>query len=248
MNVFGPIARSAHDLEILLDVMAGPQPADERAWRIDLPAPRRTRIDEYRIATWFDEPDCPITTEYRIALERAAETMRAAGARVEASHPSVGFQKHAKLWMALAGSATAPSLPTEIAETAAGSHLRWLRNEERRQDLRRVWHTWFDDYDALLCPVTLSAAPVHNLEGDPMDRTIDIDGVPRSSVIEVPKWCGVFNLLGLPSCVVPIGRTDQGLPMGLQIVTAYLRDRESIELARRMEAIVAAYEPPPMGV
>src|SRR5690349_25085066 len=148
--------------------------------------------------------------------------------------------------MALAGSAASPSLPADIQTAASGSHMRWLRNHERRQELRDRWRSWFDEYDALLCPAVLSAAPLHDLDGDPFARTIDVDGVPRNIMMEIPQWTGLINVIGYPACVVPIGRTAEGLPVGMQIVTPYLRDHESIDLARHVAKVVGAFEPPPL--
>src|SRR5262249_44711923 len=116
----------------------------------------------------------------------------------------------------------------------------------RRQELRRIWHAWFVDHDALLCPVILSAAPEHNLEGDFLKRTINIDGRKTSLVFDGPRWCGLINVIGFPSCVVPVGRTKAGLPVGVQIVTDYLRDRDGIQLARCMERTIGGYEMPPL--
>jgi amidase len=246
MNVFGPITRSADDLALLLDVLSGPKPEDALAWRVTLPAPRRSRLTEYRIGTWFDEPDLPVADAYRTVLERSADEMRAAGAHVEASHPSVSFREQLDLWMALAGSAASPSLPADIRAAASGTHLRWLRNHERREVLRDRWRAWFDDYDALLCPVVLSVAPRHDLKGDPFARSIDINGVPRNIMMEIPQWTGLINVIGYPACVVPIGLTD-GLPVGMQIVTSHLRDREAIDLARHVANVVAHFEPPPLS-
>jgi amidase len=248
MNHFGPIARSADDLELLLDAIAGADPEDAAAWHLVLPAARHVRLADYRIGTWFDEPDCPIASEYREILGRTADRLRAAGATVDDAHPNVSFREHADLWIELAGSATAPGLPAEIAKAAGGAHLRWLRNQERKQDLRQLWRAWFDDYDAVLCPVTLSAAQHQNHEGDMLDRTVDIDGAPRSMALEIPLWCALLNVIGVPSCVVPVGRTAAGLPVGVQIVTAYLRDHDSIDLARRMGDVIARYEPPPLAI
>jgi len=246
MNVFGPITRSADDLALLLDVLAGPSPEDALAWRVALPAPRRSRLAEYRIGTWFDEPDLPVAAEYRAVLERAAGELRAAGAHVEASHPSVGFREQLDLWMALAGSAASPSLPADIQAAASGTHLRWLRNHERREVLRDRWRAWFDDHDALLSPVVLTVAPHHDFSGDPFARSIDVDGVPRNIMMEIPQWTGLVNVIGYPACVVPIGATEEGLPVGMQIVTSYLRDRESIDLARHVANVVGAFEQPPL--
>ncbi len=246
MNVFGPIARSPDDLALLLEVLAAPDPEDAPAWQISLPPARRSRLDEYRIGYWFDEPACPVTHEYRALLGRAVGSLRAAGARVEESHPTVTFEALRDLWMMLAGSATSLALPDDLAPAAGGAHMRWLRNHERKEELRRRWHAWFEEYDALLCPVVLSAAPPHLLDGDPFARTIDIDGVARNLMMDVPQWCGIVNVVGFPSCVVPVGRTAGGLPVGMQVVTAYLHDYESIDLARHLERLLGGFEPPPL--
>ena len=245
MNTFGPVTRAVDDLALLLDVLARPAPEDALAWQVTLPAPRRSRLAEYRIGTWFDEPDLPVAASYRAVLERAAEQLRAAGARVDASHPDAGFREQLDLWMALAGAAASPSLPADIRAAASGLHLRWIRNHERREELRDRWRAWFDDYDALLSPVVLTVAPPHNLDGDPFARTIDVDGVPRNIMMDIPQWTGLVNVIGYPACVVPIGCTEEGLPVGLQIVTPYLRDREAIDLARHVESVVGGFRAPP---
>jgi amidase len=246
MNVFGPITRSADDLGLLLDVLAGPAPEDALAWRVELPAARRSQLSDYRIGTWFDEPDLPVAAAYRAVLESAADALAAAGAHTAASHPDVRFRDQLQLWMALAGAAASPSLPDEIRESASGLHLQWIRNHEQREQLRDRWRSWFDEFDALLCPVVFSSAPLHDLSGDPFDRTIDVDGVARNLMVELPQWTGLVNVVGFPACVVPIGRTADGLPVGMQIVTSYLRDRECIDLARHVERVVGGFVPPPL--
>lgn len=246
MNVFGPITRSPDDLGLLLDVLAGPDPDDALAWRVDLPAPRRAGLDEYRIGTWLDDAECPVAHEYLGVLGRAVDAVRDAGARIDDARPAVTFAEQRDLWMTLAGAATSPALPESISGLAAGSHLQWIRNQERKAELRGRWLDWFVDHDALLCPVHFSAAPPHHLDGDPMDRTIDVDGVPRRLMTEVPLWAGIINVVGLPSCVVPIGRTPGGLPVGLQIVTGHLRDREAVDLARHFARVLGGSEVPPL--
>src|SRR6266540_79829 len=59
INVFGPIARSADDLELLLGVLAGPEPERAEAWRLDLPASDARTLGEFRIGTWLDDAASP---------------------------------------------------------------------------------------------------------------------------------------------------------------------------------------------
>jgi amidase len=55
------------------------------------------------------------------------------------------------------------------------------------------------------------------------------------------SWTGLIGVIGLPSAVPPIGRTPEGLPVGVQCVAPWLRDRDAIEIARR----IGRYEVPP---
>ncbi|WP_089937634.1 amidase family protein [Candidatus Entotheonella palauensis] len=50
MSVQGPLARSAVDLELLFDVLMGPEPGEDAGWKLDLLAARRQRLADFRIA------------------------------------------------------------------------------------------------------------------------------------------------------------------------------------------------------
>lgn len=89
--VLGPIARSADDLCLALDVMAGPLPDRAVAWRLELPKPRRTSLRDYRVAAWLDDPACPVDGEVRARLEAAVEALRKAGVRVDDRTPLYGL-------------------------------------------------------------------------------------------------------------------------------------------------------------
>src|SRR4051794_7627391 len=79
INVFGPIARSAKDLDLLLGVLAGPPPEHAPAWRIELPEPTTKRgLDGQRIALWLDDPACHIDAGYFAVLQKTAVALEAA--------------------------------------------------------------------------------------------------------------------------------------------------------------------------
>ena len=60
------------------------------------------------------------------------------------------------------------------------------------------------------------------------------------------SWTGLIGVVGLPAAVPPIGRTAAGLPVGVQVVAPYLRDREAVRLAGLLaEVSGGGYEPPP---
>ena len=83
--------------------------------------------------------------------------------------------------------------------------------------IRARWAEWFLDHDVLLCPVMPMAAIPHNHEGALNQRTVVINGAPRTH-LEALAWPGLVGVSYLPSTVVPVGRTRAGLPVGIQIV------------------------------
>jgi amidase len=247
INVLGPLARSADDLDLLLDVVAGPLDEDAVGWRLELPAPRATTLADYRVGVWLDEPSLPLGAEQRAVARRAVDALADAGARVEEAHPDVAFEEQVRLFMEAVGAAVSPSMDPELGEVVAGGHLVWLHALDRRAALRRAWADWFDAYDLLLCPVIPIEAFPHNQEGDFIDRTVDIDGVdhPYPSLI---SWTGVVGIMGLPSAVPPVGfTTTTGMPVGLQVVAPWYHDREAIVAAGLLaDACDGGYRVPPL--
>jgi amidase len=241
INVFGPIARSADDLDLLLDVLAGPPPEQRGAWRVDLPPARPTTARGLRVATWFDDPGCAVDRECIALFERAAASLEEQGAEIVDDHPPIDAAQQRGLFAAMVTAAMVPSSPPEL-EVMGGSHADWLRNEKVRASLRHTWQAWFDDndIDALLCPVTPTAAFPHTQDGDMFSRTITVNGEDHPYLDNV-GWTGLIGVIGLPAAVPPIGRTAGGLPVGVQVVTPYLHDRQAIAVAR----LLGTYAPPP---
>lgn len=244
INVFGPIARSADDLALLLDVLAGPNEAESVAWHLDLPAPRQRDVADYRVGVWFEDPNVPIDAEQLRILRETADALSAAGAKVEDAHPAVDFGEQYMVFVQLIMAAMAASLPPDEADASGGTHAAWLRADEARAGLRATWAEWFTSYDALLVPVMPVPAFPHTQEGDLFSRTIEVDGEAHPYVT-LPSWVGLIGVVGLPAAVPPVGRTAGGLPVGLQVVSPYLRDREAVQLAGLLAELRGGYTPPP---
>jgi amidase len=245
INVFGPIARSAKDLDLLLRVLAGPPPEQAPAWRIELPEPSSRGLSGRRVALWLDDPACRIDAGYHSVLQKTALALESAGAKVEEAHPPVDFAEQVGLFTAMITEAITPSMPPEVADAFSASHHTWIENNKARAAMQRVWAEWFEDWDALLCPVIPTPAFPHNQEGDMFSRTITINGEERSYLDNV-AWAGLIGITGLPSAVPPLPRTADGLPVGVQVVTPYLHDRSAVHLAGLVaEAVGAGYRTPP---
>jgi amidase len=226
INVFGPLARSADDLDLLLDVLA----------TRELPTAKTSGL---RVGTWFDTPSTPVARDYRALLVDAADRLAATGAKVEEARPPVDFDDQVRLFSNMVLAAMSPAYPAEVADSISGTHHQWILNDIERARLKRIWAEWFESYDVLLCPVTPTAALPH-MQGEFAARMMTVDGVERS-YLENVSWTGLIGVVGLPSAVPPIGRTPEGLPVGIQCVAPWHGDRTAIEVARR----IGRYEVPP---
>jgi len=266
MGVIGPIGRSADDLELALDVLAGPDSASAVAWGLRLPAARGTSLRDYRIAVWLDDPYCPVDGAALEVLREAVEALRHEGARLDEQARPVELAEASRLYealfeaavsvglpdpvfSALAAAASAPGAgdePTALlqARAATMSHRDWLRLNEQRLQLAARWAEFFRSFDVLLCPVTPTAATPHDHSDDLAARMITVNGRERS-VLEQSVWPGLAGAAHLPAAVVPVGRTREGLPIGMQVVAPRLEDRTAIDVARRIAQVLGGYERPP---
>jgi amidase len=57
-------------------------------------------------------------------------------------------------------------------------------------------------------------------------------------------WAGLATGAGLPATVAPIGRTETGLPIGVQIIGPYLEDSTPIQFAQLLEQAFGGFVPP----
>jgi amidase len=244
INVFGPLARSAQDLDLLLGILAGPNTTDAAAWRLQLPAPRHSKLDDYRVGLWLDDPEAQVDGEVEKLLAAAATALAAAGARVEDARPHVALAPARQLFDRLILGALSITLPPDPGERLGGSHREWLALDEGRDSLRQVWAEWFRHYDALLCPVMPMAAFAHDQQGNLRDRHVLINGQPRNHV-DTLAWTGLIGVVYLPSTVVPVGRTPDGFPVGIQVVGPALEDRTCLWLAARLAELTGGYAAPP---
>jgi amidase len=268
ISVAGPLARSADDLALALDLLAGPDPEDEPAWRLELPPPRHAALADYRIAAWLDDPACPIDKDMLEVLQGAVERIRAAGVRVDerARPDGVDLAQSDRVFYALMTATLGAGLPPKVfdkaiqtaaageaadtdynarfAHGASTRHADWLRLNEKRQRLRKAWAEFFRDYDVLLCPVAHTPAFPHDQSNPVANRRLTINGEPRP-YMQVVTWVGLAGVVYLPSTVVPVGRTKAGLPVGVQVVGPYLEDRTTIEFARHLERLTGGFVAPP---
>jgi amidase len=248
INVVGPMARSIGDLELSLDLLAGPDRWNTPAWRLDLPPARATTLGELRIAAWLDDPYCAVDASTRRLFEDTVGAIEGAGGRVDTeSRPGFSLELvdtvfNRLLCAALAGShapekiermaANTDDTPLGFCKRATGMrHRDWLADNERRQQIREQWRVFFERFDVILLPVEPRAAFPHDHTEPMMGRMVEVDGAQRT-YLNLTSWIGPAGAAYLPATVVPVGLGNDGLPIGIQVVGPYLHDKTTLQAGR----------------
>jgi amidase len=201
MSVIGPMARSAADLALELDVIAGPDEVWEGiGYKLALPAPRHEKLADYRALVIDKNPLVPTADNVRGAIDRLADRLAKAGCRVSRENPKEPdlartIRNYGELLLAfysldlspddrVRAEAVARNLAPEdqslYAYRVRGltiSHPELLRASRLRAELRARWQELFrNEVDVVLCPSMPTSAFPHDHSVPKYRRQIDIDG------------------------------------------------------------------------
>ena len=267
LAVAGPMARSAADLALELDVIAGPDETVEGiGYKLALPSARHHDLKSFRVLVVDAHPLCPTAASVRTALDHLADNLGHIGAsiaRVSPLLPDLGelARRHIEL-IAAGRSADLPANVYQRVEDAAkalpddadwsvaarlhglvASHRDWILANRSLGRPRQQARELFKSFDVVLCPPMPTPAFPHDHSNE-RGRRLDVDGtqIPYGHQI---VWASMATVLGLPATVAPIGHSEEGLPIGVQIIGPYLEDRTTIEFARLIEGEFGGFVPPP---
>ncbi|SER36933.1 amidase [Faunimonas pinastri] len=268
LSVPGPLARTAGDLALALDMLAGPDAEHAGAFRFELPPARHEAIGDFRVLVIDQHPLFPTDPSVRDALDQLASKLERAGATVRRKSdllPDLG--EAARLYATLLASALSAGRPPQFyremeAEVASldgddhslracrlrGTlmrHHEWIDANEARARLRHRWAKLFEAFDVVLCPPFSTPAYRKFEPTEPKaERRIVIDG-EEADYIDQSVWSGLATAPGLPASVAPTGLGPEGLPIGVQIIGPYMEDRTPIRFAELLEEAFGGFVPPP---
>ncbi|MGI9287791.1 MAG: amidase [Pseudomonadales bacterium] len=263
--VCGPMARSAKDLALAMDIIAGPEPLSSAGWQLNLPRPQKTRLGDFRVAIWATDSMCPVDAEIENRVNSLAELLEKHGATVSRqARPEIDLQRSHNSYLRLLHSIMSASADKEtligvqaaVAELSdedksdhavmlramVMQHRDWLRANNHREKLRYAWQAFFGNWDILLCPQMATTAFVHD-HSKMSDRKIAVNGEPQHYFRQV-FWSGLITAPYLPSTVFPSGLSDAGLPIGVQAVGAEYNDYLTIEFSRLLAKEIGGFQSP----
>lgn len=245
LGVVGPMARSVEDLQVAYSVMAGadigdPMAADYATNNLDADRRRELRVGV------LEDFDADVTAETKAAVAKTGRILGLAGAEVEPFR-SHNLEPARKLWetlfvriaggmlvaQAVAGheSQISPALRKFLATAIAPPHVtadELLQTQIERDVVRQQFLVEMQNYDALLSPVCSGPAFRHGEGG--------WDDCYSTNYLRDMRFSQWFNLLGLPAMSVPISRSSEGLPIGVQVVAHPYQEPLLFAVAALIEA------------
>ena len=265
LAVKGPLARSAEDLKLAMDVIVAPPSYQRKAIKIKLPDSRKSKLKEFRVGLWIDDSLYPPDNDVGNCLQKMVTELTKTGANLKDKKPDIDLKQSHWLRGDLETATTSHFPPSGKYEWAmsqvktlkdddqsptarwvramTGTHRDWNKLNEERAVMRQKWEDYFQDFDVLLCPVVRIAAHDHD-HTKIISRTIQFDNETLNYWDVVGPWNSLSLVSYLPSTVAPIGFTPSGLPVGVQIIGPYLEDYTSIQFAKLLERMNGSYKPP----
>lgn len=249
-GVIGPMARSVRDCALFLDSLSGFEPR----FPLSLPSPNTSFQDavarstpKVRIAFAADLGGlCPVEAPIRDALTSALDRVEAEGGTVIEDCPDLtGMEDTYRKLRALGIVAAFSRLPEDVhrhfkpALRDNWAYARTLTLEDfadayvDRTRLFLAMQGFLEDFDVIACP-TVSCMP-RNSDIEWID---EVEGETFDDYLGWMKFAFLATTAGLPAASVPVAVSEQGLPIGIQLVGPPRGEATVLAVARAIEMAV----------
>jgi len=254
LGAIGPMARSIEDVSLLFKVLSGRDPVDPAGVPIAFRAPLLDDLKHIPIGYFEDDGLCPVTAETREAVQSAVVMLRQSGFNVHPFRPAT-LEAARKLWWtffvrcgamfdeAIIKGRHEKLSPTfkdflEIANAElplSGEELlfAWAESDLIRSKMLAEMQA----FPVWVCPVSAIPAFKHG------ERSWIVDG-QEVKYLDAMRYTQWFNLLGGPAAVVPVGRSPEGLPIGVQIAARPFDDEIALGIADAIDREFGYRVPP----
>jgi Asp-tRNA(Asn)/Glu-tRNA(Gln) amidotransferase A subunit family amidase len=255
LGALGPMARTMKDVQMLFDVLAGHDETDPTGACVPRQALTLDELKRVPIGVFDDDGLIPVTAETRQAVHSAAKALERQGFRVRPYRPA-SLELARKLWWKFFVRCGLMLLEPVIQgrEQELSATFQGFLEIARREgplsgdELLEAWCNCdlvraklleeMREFPVLLCPVCAVPAFRHG------ERSWIVDG-QRVDYLDAMRYTVWFNLLASPAAVVPVGRSPEGLPIGVQIAGRPFEDEVVLAVAAAIDREFG-YTAPPM--
>lgn len=252
IGVVGPMARTISDLQLLFEVTAGYDLGDPCSVPLPVQPIYKGEAQKLRIGYYEDDGYSSPTPETRTAVRMAAEVLKNAGFEVTPFRPQ-GLERARELWEAIfvdgIAMVTAPAVKDHEEEISNNTREflalaakrppftaeRLMNTLLERDPVRQQFLAQMEDFPILLSPVCSIPAFRHEDAGWGPQHPADY--------LRTMSYCQYYNLLGNPAAVVPVGKSPEGLPIGVQVIGRPFREEEVLAVAAVIEEQFGWREP-----
>lgn len=232
--VIGPMARTVGDLRILFGALSSD------------PFGRQSKgLRGVRVVWYTDDGVAPVTEETARAVRVAAQALSDAGLRVEERRPP-HVERGNELWLKMFSRASVVQLRKVYKgrENEGGSFVSWrlstadqtppptldqyVANWMERDQLREELIDWMETTPIIVAPVGSTPAYPH----DTLKVTV---GDATFGTFRAFSYAQAFNVFNLPVVTLPVGKSNEGLPIGVQVVGMPFAEEMVLEAAALIE-------------
>jgi Asp-tRNA(Asn)/Glu-tRNA(Gln) amidotransferase A subunit family amidase len=254
IGVLGPMARSVADLQILLEVMSGPDDDDSVSVPVPLKISDRKDLQELRIGILQSPALGSATPETREAVNNAGKILAGYGFRVEPitlNRLDVALTLWWFFWRVIAleiqkstnekEALLSPMLHEFLAVTAAEPPITldsFMNACVERDAVRANILQQMRDVPILLSPVSSAPAFKHGAgnyrAGDP------------NNYRDTMRYCQWLNLIGLPGLSIPMGHSAEKLPINIQLIGRPFEEERLLQVGQILEQERGPWQAPPI--
>lgn len=256
LGAIGPMARTMDDVSLLFRAISGQDRIDPVSPPLALRTIAESQLREQTIGYFEQDGLAPVTAETRAAVQTAVSALRDAGFKVEPFRPRT-LELLRQLWwkffVQCGAMFYAPAIrgrehllspifseflsfsEAEPALTATALLDAWAELD----GMRSATLAEMQAHPIWICPVASVPAFLHQ------EREWIVDGKPVA-YLDAWRYSQWFNTLAAPAAVVPVGRSAEGLPIGVQVVARPFEDESALAVATVLDRAFG-YKTPPLA-
>ncbi|MDZ7684589.1 MAG: amidase family protein [Gammaproteobacteria bacterium] len=267
ISVIGPLARSAEDLRLAVDIVGGADDLHVPGWDLNLREPSKKSFGELKVAVWADDENAPVDETIKARVLAVAKLIEDAGGDVDYgarpqfaadySHEQYQYLLHAAMSARQPESMFEENLTRKqalanddqsslavVTRASTQYYREWHARNENRTHLRWAWHEFFKNFDLLLTPMCATSAFPHDQNSQMGARLVTVNNEQRPYFEQI-FWAGLTRRAR--TCRRPCSRPGSMI-RGCRSVFRWLPAKWAIcamiEFARQVTEQLGGFVPP----